>query len=107
MRSITSIMAALVLISLVTTTLLSAEQEAQEAVAGQLSLITSTPEEGFQLALVLARKGVTETQRDKEVLETLRPAYAHDPDSLIAASHVVAVHFQTIAAANNYWRDND
>ena len=27
----------------------------------------------------------------------------HDP--LGAASHVVAVHFQTIAAANNYWRD--
>jgi uncharacterized membrane protein YoaK (UPF0700 family) len=29
---------------------------------------------------------------------------AVDPDSLIAASHVVAVEFATIAAANNYWR---
>jgi hypothetical protein len=68
------------------------------------SLIVATPEEGFQLAIALARKGVTETQPDKEVLMKLRPAYAHDPDSLIAASQVVAIHFQTIAAANNYWR---
>jgi Hexameric tyrosine-coordinated heme protein (HTHP) len=29
---------------------------------------------------------------------------AHDPYGLIAASHVVAVEFATIAAANNYWR---
>jgi hypothetical protein len=72
-----------------------------------LSLITETPEEGFQLALMLARKGVTETQTDKEVLKKLRPAYAHDPDSLIAASQVVAIHFQTIASANNYWRDGE
>ena len=82
---------------------------AQEEKTGQeeteLSLITRTPEEGFQLAIVLARKGVTETQRDREVLKALRPAYAHDPDSLIAASQVVAIYFQTIAAANNYWSD--
>ncbi len=71
----------------------------------ELSLLTATPEEGFQLAIMLARKGVTETQPDKEVLKKLRPAYSHDPDSLIAVSHVVAVHFQTVAAANNYWRD--
>jgi hypothetical protein len=69
-----------------------------------LSLIVPTPEDGFQLAIFLARKGVTETQPDKEVLKKLRPAYAHDPDSLIAASQVIAIHFQTIAAANNYWR---
>jgi hypothetical protein len=71
----------------------------------KLSLIVPTPEEGFQLAIMLARKGVTETQPDKEVLKKLRPAYAHDPDSLIAASQVIAIHFQTIAEANNYWRN--
>jgi hypothetical protein len=76
------------------------EQQTDKA----LCLIVDTPEEGFQLALTLARKGVTETQPDKEVLKKLRPAYSHDPDSLIAASQVVAIHFQTIAAANNYWR---
>lgn len=70
-----------------------------------LSLITETPEEGFALALALARKGVTETQPDTEVLHGLRDQYANDPDSLTAASHVVAVHFQTVAAANDYWRE--
>ncbi|MBA2882212.1 hypothetical protein HNR65_002553 [Desulfosalsimonas propionicica] len=72
-----------------------------------LSLIVATPEDGFQLAIALSRKGVTETQPDKEVLKKLRPAYAHDPDSLIAASQVIAIHFQTIAAANNYWRSEE
>ena len=77
------------------------------AASGQqgLSLITATPEEGFALAVSLARKAVTTTQKNKEVLHALRPNYAHDAQSLIAVSHVVAVHFQTIAAANNYWRD--
>jgi hypothetical protein len=68
------------------------------------TLITDTPEEGFELAVRLARRGVVVTQPDVEVLRRLRPAYAHDPDSLIAVSHVVAVYFQTIAAANDYWR---
>lgn len=70
-----------------------------------VSLQTETPEEGFALAITLSRKGVTATQPDKEVLHALRPKYSHDADSLIAVSHVVAVHFQTIAAANNHWRD--
>jgi hypothetical protein len=69
------------------------------------SLRTATPEEGFALALRLSRMGVTSTQPDREVLHALRPDYAHNAEALIAASHVVAVHFQTIAAANNYWRE--
>lgn len=69
-----------------------------------LSLITTNPEEGFALAISLSRKGVTETQADRDVLHALRPGYAHDAEALIAASHVIAVHFQTVAAANNYWR---
>jgi len=71
----------------------------------QLSLITATPEEGFQLAIALARKGVIETQPDKEVLRELRTAYARDPKSLIASSQVIAIYFQTIAEANEYWID--
>jgi hypothetical protein len=102
---IKSTTAAILLLALVAMPLAAAQQEMSAQGEAPLSLITATPEEGFQLALRLSRKGVTETQRDKEVLKTLRPAYAHDPNSLIAASHVVAVHFQTIAAANNYWRD--
>jgi len=69
------------------------------------TLITKTPQEGFELAITLSRRGVKYTQPDVEVLKTLRPVYSHDPDSLTAASQVVAINFQTIAAANNYWRD--
>ena len=73
-------------------------------VENKLSLITDTPEEGFQVAIQLARKGVTSTQSDKEVLFMLREVYSKDPDALIASSQVIAIHFQTVAAANNYWR---
>jgi hypothetical protein len=43
-------------------------------------------------------------QPDEAVRRTLRDTYARDTDSLIATSHVVAIHFQTIAAANDDWR---
>jgi hypothetical protein len=82
----------------------AAADAASEPRPAALSLITPTPEEGFALALRLSRLGVTETQPDREVLHQLRPGYAIDAESLIAASHVVAVHFQTVAAANDYWR---
>jgi hypothetical protein len=75
-----------------------------QAERAELSLITDTPEEGMQVAIRLARLGVTETQRDREVLHSLRPEYASDAGALIASSHVIAVHFQTVAAANDYWR---
>lgn len=68
------------------------------------TLHTDTPQEGFELAITLARKGVAYTQPDAEVRDKLRPAYAEHADSLTAASHVIATHFQTIAAANNYWK---
>lgn len=77
------------------------EQAAEQA---GLSLITATPEEGFALAVSLSRKGVTTTQTDRDVLHALRPDYAHNSDALIAASQVIAIHYQTVAAANDYWR---
>lgn len=67
-------------------------------------LITDTPQEGFELAITLSRRGVKYTQPDGEVLHKLRPEYSQDADSLTAASHVVALNFQTVAAANGYWR---
>jgi hypothetical protein len=69
------------------------------------SLLTETPEEGFDLAVSMARKAVTTTQTDIETLRKLRPAYAHDPNSLIDVSGVVASYFATIAEANDYWRE--
>ncbi|MAT99549.1 MAG: peroxidase [Anaerolineaceae bacterium] len=68
------------------------------------SLQTDTPQEGFELAITLSRRGVKYTQPDVEVLKRLRPDYAESADSLTAASQVIAINFQTIAAANNYWR---
>lgn len=69
------------------------------------SLTTATPQEGFELAITLSRRGVKYTQPDAATLKELRPEYAQSADSLTAASQVVAINFQTVAAANNYWRD--
>ena len=68
------------------------------------TLITATPEEGRALAITLARHSIHAMQKNIEVLMSGRAQYAHDPYGLIAAGHVVAVEFVTIAAANNYWR---
>lgn len=67
------------------------------------TLITDTPQEGFELAITLSRRGVKYTQPDVAVLQKLRPDYANSADGLTAASQVVAINFQTIAAANKYW----
>jgi hypothetical protein len=67
-------------------------------------LITKTPEEGFDLALKLSRMAVKKTQPDDAVRGLLRADYENSADSLIMASGVVAQNFQTVAAANGYWR---
>ena len=68
------------------------------------TLITTTPEEGRALALAIARHTIHNIQPDLDVLKEGRVKYGANADSLIAASQVVAIEFQTIAAANNYWR---
>lgn len=72
-----------------------------------LWLLTATPKERFGLANTLARRGVEYTQPNAETLHALRPAYAEDAAGLTAASHAVAVHFTTVVAANDHWRDQD
>lgn len=68
------------------------------------TLITATPQAGYELAITLSRRGVKYTQPDAQVLHKLRPEYSNDAHELTAASHVIATNFQTVAAANNYWR---
>ena len=68
------------------------------------SLQTEDPQTGFELAIKLSRMGVKYTQPSDEIRNKLRPVYAENADSLTAVSQVVAINFQTIAAANNYWR---
>ena len=67
------------------------------------SLKTNTPQEGYELAILLSQKGVQYTQTSEEIRKALRPQYANDANSLIAVSQVIAINFQTIAAANYYW----
>ncbi len=69
------------------------------------TLRTRTPEEGFELAIRLSQKAVEITQPNEHIRNRLRPVYSRNADSLIAASQVVAINFQTVAAANNYWRE--
>ncbi len=68
------------------------------------SLITSTPQEGYDLAVKMSRVAIKLTQPDAAMRDKLRPDYADDADSLIAVSQVVATNFATVAAANGYWR---
>ncbi|MCL6295527.1 hexameric tyrosine-coordinated heme protein [Jejuia spongiicola] len=68
------------------------------------SLIVDNPQEGFELAIKLSRMGVKSTQPDIEVLKKLRKDYSNSASGLTAASHVIAVNFQTISAANEYWK---
>ena len=69
------------------------------------TLLTDTPEQGYELALKLSRKAVGMIQPDENVRKVLRPAYSSNADSLTLASQVVAINFQTVAAANNYWKN--
>ncbi len=68
------------------------------------SLLTTTPEEGRQLAVKMARLIIKMTQPDVDMRSKMRPAYAEDAGLLIAIGQTVATEFATIAAANNYWK---
>lgn len=67
------------------------------------TLKTDTPQEGFELAIKLARMGVKYTQPDMEKLKKGREQYGDNAEFLIAASNVVAIHYKTVAMANNFW----
>jgi hypothetical protein len=69
------------------------------------TLKTATLQEGYELAVKMARVAIKMTQPDAEVRDKLRPVYAENADALIASSQVVATHFATLAAVNNYWRE--
>ena len=68
------------------------------------SLQPRTPEEGYALAIKLSRMAVKMTQPDDAVRKKLRAVYEQDAAMLTAASAVVATNFQTVAAANDYWK---
>ena len=57
------------------------------------------------LAVKMARVAIKMTQPGAEARDKLSPVYAENADALIASSQVVATHFATVAATNDYWRD--
>ena len=69
------------------------------------SLITKTPQQGRALAIMMARKTIGAIQTDPEKRKQMRPEYAEDTVQLIHSAQVVAIEFQTIAQANNFWKD--
>lgn len=69
------------------------------------SLLTDTPQEGRELAIKLARRSIATIQTSPEIRKQLRSDYDTDTEQLIMSAQVIAIEFQTIAAANNYWRD--
>lgn len=68
------------------------------------SLKTETAQEGYDLAIKLSRMAVKKTQPDDAARERMRPEYANDAANLTQVSLVVATNFQTVAAANGYWK---
>ncbi len=69
------------------------------------TLITETPQAGFKLAMKMSRVSIKMIQPIDDIRQNLRAAYDHDTAQLIASSQVIAMNFQTVAAANNWWRD--
>lgn len=69
------------------------------------SSITENPTEGFELAIKLSRMGVKKTQPNMDVLHKLRPEYSENAALLIESSKTIAMHFQTISQANNFWKE--
>ncbi len=69
------------------------------------TLITETPAQGRELAIMLARKTIATIQPDADIRSSLRGDYDSDTEKLMQAGQIVAIEFQTIAQANNFWRD--
>ncbi|MBL1320436.1 MAG: hypothetical protein COA63_005170 [Methylophaga sp.] len=68
------------------------------------SLITATPLEGRQLAILMVRKTVGTIQRDGKTKHAVRDIYEGDPMMLMRAVELVNAEFAIIAVANDYWR---
>ncbi|SDR47520.1 hexameric tyrosine-coordinated heme protein [Pseudovibrio sp. Tun.PSC04-5.I4] len=68
------------------------------------TLMTDNPQAGYDLAVKLSRMSIKAIQPDADVRAALRTVYEHDASALIASSQTIAQNFNTVAAANNYWK---
>jgi|SRR5690606_19671592 len=94
------------LLSMLTPGLAHAEEQPAQAADDYVpSLITDTPLEGRQLAITLVRKTIGSIQKDADAKRRVRERYEEDPMMLMRAAELVALEFQVIAEANDYWRE--
>jgi len=68
------------------------------------TLNTSTPQEGFELAVKLSRLAMMVSRFSEDDSRGTCSMQPDDASQLIGAAHVIALNFQTIAAANDWWR---
>jgi hypothetical protein len=68
------------------------------------TLRTDTPQQGIELAVKLSRLGMMLSQVSEEISQASWSSKNFTPAESIAAAHVIAVNFQTIAIANEWWR---
>ena len=68
------------------------------------TLNTNTPQEGFELAVKLSRLAMMIAQSYDDDSQPARPTQRDGASQLVGAAHVIALNFQTIAAANDWWR---
>ena len=69
------------------------------------TLNTNTPQEGFELAVKLSRLATMVSRlSDDDGGQGTRQVQRDEAPRLIQAAHVIALNFQTIAAANDWWR---
>jgi hypothetical protein len=68
------------------------------------TLTTNTPQEGVELAVKLSDLGFMASQRSEDTRPSRLTSREYTCSQLIAAAHVIALNFQTIATANDWWR---
>jgi len=57
------------------------------------TLNTTSPQEGFELAVKLSRVGMMASQSHDDISKGSRPVHRHHRAQLIAAAHVIALNF--------------
>jgi Hexameric tyrosine-coordinated heme protein (HTHP) len=68
------------------------------------TLNTNTPQEGFELAVKLSRLAVMVARSYDDDSQRTGPMERDGTSQLVGAAHVIALNFQIIAAANDWWR---
>jgi hypothetical protein len=68
------------------------------------TLLTDTPQQGFDLAARVSWEMVKVVQPSKEMRERVLAIYGDDAEYVLKACQIIAANFQMIAVANDYWR---